>query len=752
MPSQDNLASAAVALRQGKYAEAIALCGAQLKSTAGNAQALHLRGLAHHMAGNAESAVADLRQAVRQLPTDPAVLANLGRVLAAQENYGESLQYFERAIAAAPNAVAELEDYGTALCRLNRIEEGAAAFERALSLDKQRASAMLKLARVRVLQSRHADAIALARKATAADRNSLLRGKAIEGLAALSEGRAQDAVALFTDVLSSDPANTEALAGRARAYYRLGRLDLARADAGAGLAVRPTDSDLAYLAGSIDVDAGDFQRARETYSRLLVRKPDSFRARWAHAMALPLVFDSAEQIEAIRSEWRSAVEALAADLRLDSEDGIGDAVDALNLANNFGLNYDGCDDRELQELYGGVVHRVARARYPRFGEPWMADATARSRPRVGFVTRFLRNTSLWKTHGAWVTDTQGPFEKCVFYTGTDAAPELLAQARKTADILIHEPDAQRLISEIAAQQLDLLIYLDHGVRVDLQIPAGLWLARIQANGLAHPITSGLPTLAYGISSALMEPPNGQAHYSERLVVLPNTASSFKYGRMGEILGRIGKVDRAADRTRFLCSQNLRKYLPQHDEAFVRIALEIPGAEFHFIEGPRPATQLFRQRLHRAFAERGLAAEHHCRLHPTMSIEDYFRLNLQCDIFLDSMIWSGNNTAHEAVACGLPIVTLPGAMMRGRHCLAILQRLGLTDTIASSMDDYVSIAVRLARDGAWREHLQAETVRRQSRVFDDPEPIQALQSVMLALCSGQTAEAFSVQPQQVGGAG
>jgi predicted O-linked N-acetylglucosamine transferase (SPINDLY family) len=115
-----------------------------------------------------------------------------------------------------------------------------------------------------------------------------------------------------------------------------------------------------------------------------------------------------------------------------------------------------------------------------------------------------------------------------------------------------------------------------------------------------------------------------------------------------------------------------------------------------------------------------------------------------------MIWSGNNTAHEAVACGLPIVTLPGRMMRGRHCLAILQRLGLTDTIANDMEDYVQIAVKLARDRKLREHLRAETLHRKNRIFDDSEPILALEKVIPALCSGGDMSAFRARRQQIGG--
>ena len=452
-------------------------------------------------------------------------------------------------------------------------------------------------------------------------------------------------------------------------------------------------------------------------------------------MALLVVFESDEQILEVRERFHAGITALEADLRLATADDIEAAMSALKTANNFNLNYDGCDDRLLQETYGRLVHRIACARYPQFAHPPAQRRDARSRPRVGFLTRFLRSSSLWKTHGAWIQDTSGHFEKYLYHAGPEIDSDTEAAARGMADLFVHESNADRLIARIAAHDLDVLIYLDHGVRVDLQVPAALWLARVQCNGLGHPITSGMPTFRYAISSELMEPKNGQQHYCERLLKLPNTASCYRLDRIQAVLARLGPVERSSGVVRFLCTQNLRKYLPQHDRVFAEIASEVPNAEFHFIADSDHVTSVLQARLRRSFAKVGGDADRACRFHPTMSIDEYLRLNLSCDIFLDSMLWSGNNTAHEAVACGLPIVTLPGSMMRGRHCRALLQRLGLTETIASDVESYVERAVTLARDIDQRRHLHHEMLGRLDRLFDDTAPIRALEGLLQELPTG-----------------
>jgi protein O-GlcNAc transferase len=98
-----------------------------------------------------------------------------------------------------------------------------------------------------------------------------------------------------------------------------------------------------------------------------------------------------------------------------------------------------------------------------------------------------------------------------------------------------------------------------------------------------------------------------------------------------------------------------------------------------------------------------------------------------DVFLDSIGWSGCNSALECLDANLPIVTWPGPFMRGRHCAAILRMLGVTDTIAASADDYVALAVRLARDPAWRADLSARMAEHRARLFADPAPVRALES-------------------------
>jgi predicted O-linked N-acetylglucosamine transferase (SPINDLY family) len=83
-----------------------------------------------------------------------------------------------------------------------------------------------------------------------------------------------------------------------------------------------------------------------------------------------------------------------------------------------------------------------------------------------------------------------------------------------------------------------------------------------------------------------------------------------------------------------------------------------------------------------------------------------------------------------VECGLPIVTREGRFLRGRLASGILRRMGLPELVAQSQEAYVELAVRLARDAEYREHIRGRIVASRHVLFEDMAPIRALEDFLL----------------------
>lgn len=175
-----------------------------------------------------------------------------------------------------------------------------------------------------------------------------------------------------------------------------------------------------------------------------------------------------------------------------------------------------------------------------------------------------------------------------------------------------------------------------------------------------------------------------------------------------------------------CSNTIRATT----QVLVAIASRVPLARFLFIGDPRndPNARLLRSRLGAAFAASGLDPARYLLFVPPVDASDFFSLLRAGDVYLDSIGWSGGNTTLEAVTCGLPIVTLRGPLMRGRHSAAILTVVGATDCIAETTDDYVRLAVELLDP---RVRSRAAGVIRDggARLFGDLAPVRALETFL-----------------------
>ena len=254
------------------------------------------------------------------------------------------------------------------------------------------------------------------------------------------------------------------------------------------------------------------------------------------------------------------------------------------------------------------------------------------------------------------------------------------------------------------------------------------LAPVQCNSWGHPETSGLPTVDYFISSDMMEPADAAEHYTERLVRLPNLSIYYEPIALSPVRMTRCELGMRPDAVAFWSGQSLYKYLPQHDFVFAKIAKSAGNCQFVFIEHAKEATaaDLFRRRLNSVFSQWGLEATDHCLFIESLSADRYIAALGNCDIFLDSIGWSGCNSTFESLVHNLPVVTLRGALMRGRHSSAILNRIGVRETVADSIDEYVSIATRLATNSEERRRISLEIDRNKHRVYRDRDCITGLE--------------------------
>jgi predicted O-linked N-acetylglucosamine transferase (SPINDLY family) len=715
--------------RRGQLKEAEPLYLRVLRERPDQFEANHFLGVLRLQQGRHEEALAGFERALSARPDHAEAQYLRGNALAALARYAEAIQSYDKAIAAAPGFAEAWDNRGNALVLLDRREEALASYDRSLAGNPDyagawynRGNALADLGRPQEALASHERALAISPQHAGA-----LNGR---GIALHALGRFEEALASYRAALAIDPKNAEVLYNQGGAEQELGRHDEALASFARALAVKPDDAQAHYARAASLHATNRWRESIDCYAGALALRPDDPATRLALCMAeLPILYASEAEIDERRSAYERRLRSFAAEVAGMANP--GRLAHGIGTRQPFFLAYQGRNDRKLQELYGAAVCRIMSDRYPPAPLP---PAPMPSEPvRVGTVSGHFRAHANWRIPiKGWLSELdRRRFRIFGYHTGaeTDAETE---RARGLCERFVQGPfSIERWREEIAGDAPHVLIYPEVGMNAVSARLAAQRLGPVQCNSWGHPSTSGFPTLDYFLSSDLMEPPDAQDHYSERLVRLPNLSVCCEPIAKPALAVSRSELGRRSSAFVYWCAQSLFKYLPQHDELFPRIAREAGDCQFVFVEYPRSArvTALFRERLERAFAAFDLRAEDHCLILPRLDQDRFIATTGLADVFLDSIGWSGCNSTLEALAHDLPIVTMRGELMRGRHSAAMLEMMGVTETIGATVEEYVNTAIRLARDPAWRAEIRNRISARKHVIFQDRGCIAALEEFL-----------------------
>jgi predicted O-linked N-acetylglucosamine transferase (SPINDLY family) len=256
----------------------------------------------------------------------------------------------------------------------------------------------------------------------------------------------------------------------------------------------------------------------------------------------------------------------------------------------------------------------------------------------------------------------------------------------------------------------------------------LRLAPVQVAAWGHPETTGLPTIDYYLSAEGLEPPGAAENYTEQLVRLPHLGCLYQSSPIQRKTPDLRSWGIEPGAPLLICPGVPFKYTPRYDRVLADIALELGHCRFIFFKHRLSnLSEKLHQRLAVAFAQKQLDVEDFVTFIPWQDAPGFHGL-LECaDVFLDTIGFSGFNTAMQAVECGIPIVTRESPFMRGRFAAGILKRLDLHDLIAHSEDEYISIAIELVRDPTRRMHIRERIKQSRQILFEDAAPVRAMEA-------------------------
>ncbi len=354
------------------------------------------------------------------------------------------------------------------------------------------------------------------------------------------------------------------------------------------------------------------------------------------------------------------------------------------------------------------------------------------RIRVGFLSPDFRpHPMAWLARLLLRRMDRSRFEVVAYplnpHTGDPVRASLLAEADRSIDVsALSDKDAA---ARIAADAIDVLV--ECGGYCEGARPAILALrpAPVQASYLGMPGTLGMDCVDYRISDLYCTPPEQQRHWTEKLVLLPET--HLVYDPPGETGAPPSRASLGLPEDGFVycCMGNPLKIEPTVFSAWMRILREVPRSVLWLYAAKPQARGNLRAAAQAAGIDpsRLVFADHAPR-------PRFVAATSRADLFVDTLHFGSHTTAMDALWAGVPVLSCPGETMASRLAGSLMHAARLPEFVARDLEDYVAIAVRMARQPAELAALKQRLreARTSAPVFDVPARVKAFEDAVAAM--------------------
>jgi predicted O-linked N-acetylglucosamine transferase (SPINDLY family) len=666
----------------------------------------------HHQAGRLPEAEALYRQILQVQPDHPDALHLLGLIAHHAGRYEAAVELIGKAICVNPTAAVFHVSQGEAYHAVNRIGEAAACYERALSLQPDLAQAHSNLGAARHAQGKLEEAVAHCLRALG-HQPDYAKAHYNLALALQDQGKLNDAITHYRRAIALAPSFAEAHGNLGAAMLAQGKIEEAVQCYQKALALMPAGAEIHHNLGRTYAEQGMLDLGSRHYQEALRIRPEQTLWRVAMDTMAPVIPSDRDAISRWRGELEKTLDGYAP---INLGDCLADVPNG-NAYPSFYLAYQGCDERRIRTKFAGLFQTGGA------GVQWSRPV---GRPRIGFVVTAGHEAAFLALMRGVINHLSRDLRPTIICApvGADMIRSALAVE---VDRLVLPRSFASAIEAVREAKMDLLYHWEIGTdSVDYFLP--FWgLAPVQCTSWGYPVTSGIPSVEYFISSKMLEPPGSREHYSETLVLL-DSLPVFYY----KPVIRSPRKDRAVfgvreGATLYACPQGLFKFHPDFDEALGGILRADRTGQLILLEGRYPHwTALLMQRFRRTIPD----VLDRIRFLPRKSPEDFLQLLMTADVLLDPFHWSGGNISHDALAFGTPIVTLPGAYMRGRVTYGCYRQMGMMDCVASSVEKYVALAVRLGTDTAYRQRIRAKILAANGALYENINAVREMERFFL----------------------
>jgi protein O-GlcNAc transferase len=744
-----------------RFTEALASYDRAIALKPDYADAFYNRGNALAALGRFGDAVASYDRAIALKPDHAEALNNRGNALGAQKRFDAAVASYEMAIAREPRHAAAWINRGLALYQLKRFDEALTSYDQAIAVRPGDAAAFNSQGNAFQAKKLFEEAIASYDQAIALapdDPEAFSnRGNALRELK-----RLDDALASCDRAIEIKPGYAEAWINRAIALGELKRFDEALASYNRAIALKPDEARAFYNRGNTLRLLKRFDEALEDYDRAISRKPDfadAFDNRGAvlaemarfeeavasynHTLALApdhkFAFGGLADCAIRQCDWTRR-DQLSEALRRHVIDGTSCISPFLLLgcSDDAALHHS-CARHHVLDRVGTAPQRLGSGTIRRNDKIRLAYLSSDFR---GHAVAYLV-AELFERHDRTQFElfgvSFGPDD------GSDTRTRLAAAFDRFIDVRMQGDRAVAgLLNDL---HIDIAIDLNGHTQDGRLGILAFRPAPIQVNYLGYPGTNGADFIDYIIADATVLPFDQQPHYTEHIVHLPDCYQpNDRKRRIASRTPTREEVGLPAAGFVFCCFNNTWKIAPPMFDVWMRLLKAVDGSVM-WLYRDNPYAEA---NLRNEAAARGVDPSRLLFAGP-LPHGDHLARHRLADLFLDTLPYNAHTTASDALWVGLPVLTCRGKAFAGRVAASLLTAVGLPELVTQSLDEYESLALRLATDAPLLRGIRQrlERNRLEFPLFDTDRLCRHIETAYTTMWElwqrGEKPRSFSVAP-------
>lgn len=376
---------------------------------------------------------------------------------------------------------------------------------------------------------------------------------------------------------------------------------------------------------------------------------------------------------------------------------------------NYLLPYTGRNIKNYQEKYSKVLSIISQnIKVNKF------SSLKNKKIRVGFISYFLRDHTIMRLFYNYIKKlNKDIFEIFIYDPDPNLENDHIKNNLQTEFKYIQNEDMFEIINNITSDNLDFLLFFDHGMSAQLQVLPCLRLAKKQILTWGHPITSGKTKIDFFLTNKFMEKYDCQNDYFEKLFVFNSLGIDYFFDDLKKF-----NVQKKIFNFDFLCIQNLSKICPNDDILFEKIFKVSNQATIFFIEHKNDiSTKKFITRLKKNEILNEKIKNNKIIFLKRCDRNSFYKYINNSDILLDIPSWSGGNTTFETIYFEKPVITKRGDCLRKNHTSGIFDYLNLNELVANTYEDYIGIIKKFSNEN-YREIINKKIAFAKEKLFKE----------------------------------